>query len=244
MDCDRVFMVLTKGPFPMGDVDDEALENHLLSCESCRRFAMALQPTLELFEDESETGEKDNLPAYWGRLISADEQTDLEDAPAAVQTGTERDSPGGVRFGRDRSSRDQKPSGSDPKSRWPLAIAFIVGIVFCMTSLEWLANSSLWSERTMAGTPARTADAKPEVRTEMASITPLANPTVCPRPEQHTDRDAKVPEEPSSAQSPRQIAAAASQEKECCTKCHHADGSIALAKTQTSQILLTCNECH
>ena len=51
MNCDRVFDVLTRGPFPTGDPSDDAVEIHLISCVECRRLAEALRPALELFEE-------------------------------------------------------------------------------------------------------------------------------------------------------------------------------------------------
>ncbi len=44
MHCDRVFAILTRGPFPSGEVTDVAVELHLAHCVSCRRLAEALRP--------------------------------------------------------------------------------------------------------------------------------------------------------------------------------------------------------
>lgn len=243
MQCDRVFMVLTQGPFPTGDPDDQALEDHLLSCESCRRFAIALQPTLDLFDEASWSEGKETLPAYWGRLISADEHPSLEETTSSVQTNVANARIGGMRFGRSLASRGKKTKRNDPRSRWPLAGAFVVGIVFCLTSLEWLAGSSLWSERTTAGTATRSGDPTQNGRTELAGITPLANPTVCPKHDVQADDNASVGETSAEARTSQEIATAG-QAKECCTKCHHADAPATLTSTQMAQVVQTCSECH
>lgn len=243
MQCDRVFMVLTQGPFPTGDPDDQAVEDHLLSCESCRRFAMALQPTLDLFDEAEWSEGKDTLPAYWGRLISADDQPSLEETTSTVQTNVANARIGGMRFGRSLASRGRKTKRNNPRSRWPLAGAFVVGIVFCLTSLEWLADSSLWSDRTVAGTASKSGDSSQNGRTELAGITPLANPTVCPKPNVQAGRDAPVRKNTAEDEVSQGITPAG-QSKECCTKCHHADAAATLTSSQMAQVVQTCSECH
>ncbi len=65
--CDDVFDVLTRGPFPTGSADDEAVELHLAACHDCRQLAEALRPAVELFHEAIEE-RADALPAYRGRL--------------------------------------------------------------------------------------------------------------------------------------------------------------------------------
>src|SRR5262245_36461260 len=50
MDCDQVFMILTRGPFPTGEAWDEDVEAHLETCGECWRLAEALRPALEVFQ--------------------------------------------------------------------------------------------------------------------------------------------------------------------------------------------------
>jgi hypothetical protein len=66
MDCDRVFMVLTRGPFPTGEVWDEEVEAHLETCASCWQLAEALRPALEVFQEAVPPSESRELPGYWG----------------------------------------------------------------------------------------------------------------------------------------------------------------------------------
>ena len=66
MDCDQVFMILTRGPFPTGEAWDEQVENHLETCADCWRLAEALRPALEVFQEAVPPAESRELPGYWG----------------------------------------------------------------------------------------------------------------------------------------------------------------------------------
>ena len=66
MDCDQVFMILTRGPFPTGDAWDEEVEAHLETCGDCWRLAEALRPALEVFQEAVPPAEGRDLPGYWG----------------------------------------------------------------------------------------------------------------------------------------------------------------------------------
>lgn len=66
MDCDHVFMILTRGPFPTGESWDEEVEAHLETCAECWRLAEALRPALEVFQEAVPPAEGRDLPGYWG----------------------------------------------------------------------------------------------------------------------------------------------------------------------------------
>jgi hypothetical protein len=66
MDCDQVFMILTRGPFPTGASTDELVEEHLETCSDCWRLAEALRPALEVFQEAIPPVESRELPGYWG----------------------------------------------------------------------------------------------------------------------------------------------------------------------------------
>jgi hypothetical protein len=66
MDCDRVFVILTRGPFPTGHPSDELVESHLEECGDCWRLAEALRPALEMFQEAVPPAESRDLPGYWG----------------------------------------------------------------------------------------------------------------------------------------------------------------------------------
>ncbi|MEX2091906.1 MAG: hypothetical protein WD971_04470 [Pirellulales bacterium] len=66
MDCDQVFVILTRGPFPTGEIWDEEVEAHLETCAGCWRIAEALRPALEVFQEAVPPAESRDLPGYWG----------------------------------------------------------------------------------------------------------------------------------------------------------------------------------
>ena len=57
LNCDQVFDVLTRGPFPTGEPEDDAVERHLRACHECRRLAEALRPAVALLHEAIETDE-------------------------------------------------------------------------------------------------------------------------------------------------------------------------------------------
>ena len=93
MDCDQVFMILTRGPFPTGEPWDEQVEEHLETCADCWRLAEALRPALEVFQEAVPPAESRNLPGYWGDARpTAATATKLADAAAqtALAKGVRR----------------------------------------------------------------------------------------------------------------------------------------------------------
>jgi len=66
MECDQVFKILTRGPFPTGEPWDEQVEAHLEMCAECWRLAEALRPALEVVQEAIPPAESRCLPGYWG----------------------------------------------------------------------------------------------------------------------------------------------------------------------------------
>lgn len=71
MDCDRVFMELTRGPFPSGAPTDSLVEEHLEGCTDCWRFAEALRPADDRLEEGVPPYQLSDLPGYWGEGSAA-----------------------------------------------------------------------------------------------------------------------------------------------------------------------------
>lgn len=67
IDCNEVFDILTRGPFPSGGEHDDAVEHHLRSCHDCRQLAEALRPAVELFHECLSDQEAEALPEYHGQ---------------------------------------------------------------------------------------------------------------------------------------------------------------------------------
>src|SRR3954449_12551116 len=68
LNCDQVFDVLTRGPFPTGEPQDEAVERHLRACHECRQLAEALRPAVALLHEAVSGEEAEQLPEYQGSL--------------------------------------------------------------------------------------------------------------------------------------------------------------------------------
>lgn len=64
MECDRVFVVLTSGPFPAGRQSDALVNRHLMACAECRRFAEALRPHDKETHEALPGSERESLPRY------------------------------------------------------------------------------------------------------------------------------------------------------------------------------------
>src|SRR5262245_55807653 len=85
MDCDQVFTILTRGPFPTGEAWDEEVEAHLETCGDCWQLAEALRPALEVFQEAVPPAESRDLPGYWGDARpAADVMSDLHRSAAHV----------------------------------------------------------------------------------------------------------------------------------------------------------------
>src|SRR5436190_19435945 len=68
LNCDQVFDVLTRGPFPTGEPQDDAVERHLRACHECRQLAEALRPAVALLHEAVDADEALELPEYQGAL--------------------------------------------------------------------------------------------------------------------------------------------------------------------------------
>jgi hypothetical protein len=78
--CDQVFDVLTRGPFPSGDETDPPVESHLRACHECRQLAEALQPAVYLLHESLSAQDCEELPRYQGVLSAIDkEREELRD---------------------------------------------------------------------------------------------------------------------------------------------------------------------
>lgn len=66
MDCDEVFTVLTRAPFPTGSSKtDWPVQRHLARCQACQQLAEALRPAPELFHEALTPVQARRLPGYY-----------------------------------------------------------------------------------------------------------------------------------------------------------------------------------
>ena len=64
MDCDNVFMELTRAPFPAESTAARAVERHLRICPDCRRIAEAFRPAPDVSHEALSEAERETLPSY------------------------------------------------------------------------------------------------------------------------------------------------------------------------------------
>jgi hypothetical protein len=81
MNCDQVFEVLTRGPFPTGQAGDDDVERHLRACHECRQLAEALQPAVELLHESLDPAQNADLPEYQGVLAVVESSVATADGP-------------------------------------------------------------------------------------------------------------------------------------------------------------------
>ena len=159
MNCDQVFDILTRGPFPAGTGDDPAVERHLESCPSCRRLATALQPALVLLHEALSDDEAAGLPGYWGRLLEANGESDPDAAsPAGPSDATDVPSTSSV------ASRRRSATFPAPWLRWATGTTAATLAAACV--LLWPT-----AEPSRSGEP---APRNPQAHHELRQSTPLA----------------------------------------------------------------------
>ncbi len=119
MNCDRVFDVLTRGPFPSGGADDAPVELHLAGCHECRQLAEALRPAVGLFHEAMAADEDADLPAYRGELSAAGASR----LPTALMTAIQRETQPPM-----ESLNQRAPRRTARARLWQMAAALLVGI--------------------------------------------------------------------------------------------------------------------
>jgi hypothetical protein len=92
MNCEEVFVILTRGPFPSGARSDAAVEAHLQICPDCQRLAAALRPNDRGLQETIESEDTRALPGYWGNLLGSSSDlaislTDTVGFPRAQRLG-------------------------------------------------------------------------------------------------------------------------------------------------------------
>ncbi|MCA9247889.1 MAG: hypothetical protein KDA42_12255 [Planctomycetales bacterium] len=226
MNCDHVFSILTRGPFPSGDATDRFVEAHLLHCESCRELAEALRPSPE-YGPESVTNEESwELPVYWSQhgdpvLTTSDGMTAT--ARAAVRRMVRRNRPGRPFFDR---------------TGLRLLIAVLFGVLFGLLWQEVddrTANDSN-SARALAtdATRFRRQLRRQIVESRLLDQQGLAAACYQLLPASQQQRDSLVE---TSLENIRYAEVA------CCADCHHRHGQAMHAPaTSVARHCVTCHE--
>lgn len=242
VNCDQVFDVLTRGPFPTGDASDEAVEQHLRACHDCRRLAEALRPAVALLHEAVGSEQALSLPEYQGTLPlpalddSSDDSPYTNPKPRSLSLGLRR--------------LDCQPL---PPPKPPFDYAQLInGMRLLAASVLVVALGTLaWGLLMSARHDAAVADGPGRPKTPMYGVSPdrpderglrslmaLQLTTVCFRP---GDRLAAA----ALARTPLTNALDAGEALTCCTHCH-APGKPAATHLVAANVRFTqsCSACH
>ncbi len=126
VNCDQVFDILTRGPFPSGEATDEPVERHLLACHECRTLAEALRPAVGLIHEVIDSDEA-GLPGYRGQLAEASGQRVSTAVMTAVQATAST-----VPVAKGNAARDSSHRGATGQTRiWQLAVVALLSSALC-----------------------------------------------------------------------------------------------------------------
>lgn len=246
MNCDRVFDILTRGPFPSGAPSDERVERHLSQCGSCRRLAAALQPAIELFEEAITPDEGRDLPAYWGDLFLADQDDSGLHHGSSWRGGTS------TRL----ATRLRRATGLDLATvrrtlptAWRLSAAVLLGVCIggLLRSADLGASSSI-TPLTSALNDAPSNDIDNSVDKTAGAVPPRValaelRLVACAYAEGQPARFIGLTKPAEEAEHPH--AALHSQQLACCTDCHNsANERLQIPRDTTALIAHTCTSCH
>ena len=252
VNCDQVFDVLTRGPFPTGDASDEAVEQHLRACHDCRRLAEALRPAVALMHEAVSSDQALSLPEYQGSLpLPA-----LDDSPdgsprsdSAKGLRTSPDSSGGPRslaLGLRRLDVQPPPKPPFDYAQLVNGLRLLAAsvLVVALGTLAWGLLMSARNHASVAGLPSRPAPAIGEFSAArpdeqgLRSLAMLKLTPVCFPPGTRILGAAE-------AGTPLTNVLGADELLTCCTRCH-AQGKSPGAMTVASNVRFaqSCSACH
>ena len=220
MNCDQVFEVLTRGPFPTGADSDQAVEHHLRCCHDCRELAEALQPAVELLHEAIGPDEASGLPEYQGVLASVKHSVATAEAWRPTPLAVRRLAP---------------PRAPLPR---PSTLASVARFAAALVLLAALA-SLVWGVLSTAKHTASKREPIP-ARLDQAGLLTLASlklPAGClPRETIASVGASELPGAP---------AATINQEAlRCCTECHNAAHPGRAMLGTFSAMQRSCVACH
>ena len=240
MNCDGVFAILTRGPFPTGSRHDGAVERHLQICPDCQRLAEALRPNSELTPESIGIEESRVLPGYWGDSLPIPSNL----AVSLSERGTAQEN---------RRRRWLLPTSplfrSPGLNVWQFAAALGLGIVVAAAFRTLVAGNSgpppaIGVERRTDSGDASfiTPSARQKIGIERRDQNDAANfPTFCTEGYSATPIVQVGFDDPSL---PSAGAVSEPREAICCTQCHHAGSQVRLSDRAVVRFQASCRNCH
>ncbi|MEX2173379.1 MAG: hypothetical protein WD872_03395 [Pirellulaceae bacterium] len=237
--CDRVFDVLTRGPFPTGDASDDAVENHLRACHECRQLAEALQPAVELLHEALAPEQAADLPAYQGLLtvlqrdvITADRDTAETDRPTPLSL---RVAPRGT--SRRHRQHDLAWNGA---VRLVAASLLVAALGTMLWSVAGVVQQRGSGSPLLAGVLSSPPAAKTSARLDDRGLMTLASLDL---PANCFPGNALRPTAP-RGRFPAGMSALNELWIRCCTECHHSAQSQRPSLHVVAAMQRSCVACH
>jgi hypothetical protein len=224
MNCDQVFDILTRGPFPTGTSCDMPVEMHLSECPECHRLAEALRPAVELFQEAVDPEESRDLPGYWCAVATE------RQSPALYVREVASPAPlaeGGA------AGHDHWTSHSGWRMAAMLTLGVTLGALFSSGALERID----WPPQGVKAAMVAPTDENPLPRITKSERMELAVlPAACYHylPEtvpRYTMRDDQL------------LRGASLGHLSCCSGCHNS-ASDSVPSAATERVAQSCHMCH
>ena len=230
MNCDQVFDVLTRGPFPSGSSDDADVELHLAACHDCRQLADALRPAIGMFHEAVPHDEYDDLPGYRGSLREFETQS----LPLAVATMLDRPPV------ETNAICERRRKVTPETSSWRLTAACLLALA--IAGVLWTVNSNSHDDWVFNGSDAPRPE-QVQFQPDADGLLQLAKLELsdeCVLRLHQGQRNATT-----SAGDPDEDVFR-SQQFVCCTQCHHAASSQSQPSPPhtISVAMAACTACH
>ncbi len=233
MNCDDVFVILTRGPFPSGARTDSGVEAHLQVCPECQRLAAALRPNERGSPDAVEPEESRQLPGYWGNSLESSGElaislTDAVSSPRAQQL---------------RLQRQQVQLGKN-LNVWQFAAAVALGIVLAAALRTLVTVHTPTASAADPGlgvlmmAPATRQAQRAEALLALCDLNPMCRPQKPIPTVEHSFLSGDPPLSLTLDESPT------TAEVNCCTQCHRAGGKSQFTSAEMFRLQKTCIACH
>jgi len=235
-----VFEVLTRGPFPTGEPQDEAVERHLRACHECRQLAEALRPAVALLHEAVSSEEAEQLPEYQGSLPWQRRSGRRKLAIARLEGPPNEKTP---------PKNCVSVTRGEPRRPQMVSAMRLIAASLIIAALGLVFGSNLFAPRVVQPMPGansavemseRPISAEEGVPTARGLLTlaSLKLPNSCV-PFDHR---------PISIAEAEQMAAAihggSLDGLKCCTECHHAGGGRSSGPRLVAAAQQACQACH
>jgi hypothetical protein len=244
MNCDQVFEVLTRGPFPTGEPQDEAVERHLRACHECRQLAEALRPAVALLHEAVSSEEAEQLPEYQGSLPWQRRAGRRKLAIARLEGP-----PAGEKEPKNPSQKKVRVTRGEPRRPQMVSAMRLIAASLIIAALGLVLGSNLFAPRVVQPMPGASA-AVPVVERPISAEegVPTAKGLLTLASLKLPNRCLPFSHRPISNDEAEKIADAmhggSLDGLKCCTECHHAAGGQASGPRLVAAAQQACQACH